>query len=301
MKKHFSISLLSLIGIALGVFAQEFPVGSLTIPFEGNGSVAISKDGMIYIQEYGRPRADVSGSGTRIFKIEPDGKHSIWREDVNGAVGNVLDSKGNYYFNNGNSIKSSTLTCINTEGEKRALAELSGFSGDLLLSEDEQSLLVPSYTHPLLREVTLTGEVTTYLEDERLKGVTGIVYDTNGNILVSNFTTGVIYSINSEKEMKEIATIPAVYPGYVLGYITYHKGSIYATGYGSNLIYKINLNGEVETFAGSGEYASKDGNYEQAAFVTPNGIEIDTPNNRLIITQNGNGKPMPVRTVKVEQ
>ena len=134
------------------------------------------------------------------------------------------------------------------------------------------------------------GTVESYIEDERLKGVTGITYGEKGVIYVSNFTSGKIYKIESDKSIGEVATIPVTYPGYVIGYITYFEGHIYATGYGSNKIYQVDMEGKVTTLAGSGEYVEKDGTALEAGFVTPNGIDVDAKRRRLYITQNGNGR-----------
>ncbi|MEM8892979.1 MAG: hypothetical protein AAGC88_00290 [Bacteroidota bacterium] len=282
-------------------FAQSDQVSSFTQPFDGNGSVAISADGTIYVNEYGRAGAAIQGTGTRIYKVTPSGEVSIWRDDVKGAVGNTIDSQGNYYFNNKNNAKSSILSCINSKGEHIEIAELEGFSGDLLLSHDEQSLYVPSYTHPRIMQVGIDGASSIFLEDERLKGVTGITYGAEGHILVSNFSTGAIYAIDSQKRIREIAVIPTVYPNYVIGYITYHDGLIYATGYGSNKIYSVTLEGTVHELAGTGRLEVVNGTYQEAAFMTPNGIEVDVINKRLIISQNGNGKKASLRTIALEQ
>lgn len=153
---------------------------------------------------------------------------------------------------------------------------------------------IPSYTHPVLYSVSMNGEVQTYLQDDRLQGVTGIVYGPDDTIIVSNFSSGAIYTISQDKKVTKLAQIEAVYPGYVLGYITYHQGWVYATGYGSNKIYAISLSGEVNELAGTGKRESNAGTAELASFMTPNGIEVDPQQNRLIITQNGNGVDMPL-------
>lgn len=278
-------------------FSQSGEVKSLTLPFEGNGSIAIAHDGTIYVNEYGIVTQGISGSGSRIFKITTDGEVSAWRNDVQGPVGNVLDSQGNYYFNNGNSHKSSTLSCITKDGSHLQIAELEGFSGDLLLTNDEKSLIVPSYTHPRIMQVTIEGEKSLFLEDDRLKGITGITYGSANQLIASNFTTGAIYAIDADKVITEIATIPTLYPNFVIGYITYLEGFIYATGYGSNKIYRVSMDGVIEEFAGNGVLKSTDGSYEEASFQTPNGIEVDLKNRRLLITQNGNGVKAALRVI----
>nr|WP_298996969.1 hypothetical protein [uncultured Allomuricauda sp.] len=284
------------------VFSQDTSVEVKTLlkDFTGNGSIAIDAEGKIYINEYGTANSDISGTGKHVFMVSPDGESTILSKNVSGAVGNTLGSDGTYYFNNGNSFYNSDLMSYK-DGKMKKIATLEGFSGDLLLDAQNNFFLIPSYTHPVIRKVSMDGTVEDYIEDERLKGITGITYGENNDLLVSNFTTGKIYKIDNKKSITVLATLPVVYPGYVIGYITYFEGHIYATGYGSNKIYKVDMDGKVEVLAGSGEYIEKDGTALEAGFVTPNGIEVDAQRRRLYITQNGNGRPASLRYIDLPQ
>ncbi|MBS9464183.1 hypothetical protein KIM67_17300 [Flagellimonas sp. 389] len=271
-------------------------VKTLTKNFYGNGSVAVGLDGTVFVNEYGTANPDISGSGTRIFSVTEKGEVAIVSEKVSGAVGNALDSEGNYYFNNGNSYTSSDFMVLK-DGKITKIATLEGFSGDILIDGANDFFYITSYTHPAIRRVSKQGQVEDYAKDERLKGATGITFGPDKDMFVSNFTTGKIFKLDPKGSIEELASIPIVYPGYVIGYITYFEENLYATGYGSNKIYKIGMDGEVTEFAGSGEYKMEDGTATKASFVTPNGIDIDTKNRRLYISQNGNGKPASLRYI----
>ena len=296
------ILLLSIHFFYIVVLSQGQGVGSVStvVPnFEGNGSVALGPDGTLYINEYGTANTDISGTGKRVFKVASDGQFEILLDQVSGAVGNAVDSKGNYYFNNGNSYEGSTLMSYTTSGELLTIAELKGFSGDILISKDEQSFYIPSYTRPVIMKVDKGGEMEELVRDSRLLGCTGIVQGKGDVMYVSNFASGLVMSISEDGELKEIGNIPVVYPNYVVGYITYFEDHIYATGYGSNKIYKMSLDGQVSELAGSGNYESADGEGSAAAFITPNGIEVDPKKRVLYVTQNGNGKPAALRAIKL--
>ncbi|WP_123877317.1 hypothetical protein [Flagellimonas maritima] len=272
-------------------------VHTLVDNFHGNGSVVVGPNGNVFVNEYGTANPDISGNGKRIFTVSPKGKVNVISNSVSGAVGNAIDSDGNYYFNNGSSYLSSDFMQFKNN-KIRKIATLEGFSGDILIDADNNGLFyITNYTLPVIRKVYINGSVEDFIKDEKVKGATGITYGPDNIIFISNFTTGKIYRVNVDKNLEELASIPVVYPGYVIGYITYFENYLYATGYGSNKIYRISMKGEVKEFAGSGNYQTKDGIASKASFVTPNGIDVDVKNRRLYISQNGNGKPASLRYI----
>ena len=197
-------------------------VRSLAKNFYGNGSVVVGPDGTDFVNEYGTANPDISGSGTRIFSVTKKGEVTVISEKVSGAVGNALDSDGNYYFNNGNSNTSSDFMVLKDDKITK-FATIEGFSGDILIDEANDFFYITSYTHPAIRRVSKKGEVEDYVKDERIKGATGITFGPDKNMFVSNFTTGKIFKLDSKGSIEELASIPIVYPGYVIGYITYFE------------------------------------------------------------------------------
>ncbi len=294
----FSIILSFTFLITHGLFSQQEEVAVKTVikEFNGNGSITLGKQGEIYINEYGTPNPDISGTGKHIYRVSAAGELTVLSESVSGAVGNAIGQDGTYYFNNGNSYYKSDFMAYK-DGEMKKIATLEGFSGDILIDTTDTAFYIPSYTHPALRRVKLSGDVEDFITDDRLKGATGITYGEKNKMVVSNFSTGKIYTIEEDRTLVELASIPITYPGYVIGYITFFEGNYYATGYGSNKIYRIDSNGTVDVIAGSGEYIEKDGNGKEAGFITPNGIDIDPEKRRLYVSQNGNGKPASLRSI----
>ena len=271
-------------------------VKTLVKDFQGNGAVTVGPSGIVLVNEYGTANTDISGTGTRIFKVSSSGEVEIYSDKVLGAIGGTFDDEGVFYFNNHSSIKDSQLTCFK-DGQFLKLASLKGFAADMIVDSKNKYLLVTNYTEPQISKVTFDGTITSFLNDERLKGCTGIVKGDDDEIYVSNFTSGKIFKIDKELKITLFASIPEVYPGYVIGYITYYKNAIYATGYGAGKIYKISMNGVVEDFAGTGIHKEVDGPLNEAQFIVPNGIDIDSEIGRLYISQNGNGKPIGLRYI----
>ncbi|MGD1947400.1 MAG: hypothetical protein ACFB0A_14330 [Croceivirga sp.] len=279
---------------------QDIQVKTLIKKFPGNGAITVDGTGNILVNEYGLPNADISGNGKRIFLVKPDGDYQVLLDDLNGPIGGVFDAKGSFYFNNGSSYTNSDLMRF-TDGKLKKIATIPGFSADMVISKSTNDIIVTNYTKPILYKVDTKGNVLEFIKDDRLKGCTGITYGEDETIFVSNFSTGKIFKIENESTIVEFAAVPIEYPGYVIGYITYFNGNIYATGYGASKIYKIGIDGNVTLLAGSGERKDKDGNQNKAGFFVPNGIEIDKKKKRLYISQNGNGQPKSLRYIDLSK
>lgn len=271
---------------------------TLVTSFNGNGSITIDDDGNIYVNEFGAGSGD-AGLGTSAFKISPSGEVEEFVSNLSGPVGNALDEEGNYYLNNGNEGSEGDFMQIKPNGSQVVIATITGYPTDILTGTDG-NFYIANWTRPVISKVTPTGQVTDFASDSRLAGCTGIVYDDNGNILVGNFSTGRIMSIDTEGTVIEIGTVPTVVQGFVIGYIEYFEGHVYATGYGSNKIYKVSLDGNVQEFAGNGARASTDGELDKASFMTPNGIAIDKTRRILYVSQNALGNPTSLRAIPLD-
>lgn len=294
------ISFLALLTFSSVLSQTKIEVKSLVKDFHGNGAVTVGSNGQIFVNEYGIPNADISGSGTRVFLVEPNGKYTILTDKTNGAIGGAYHQDGSYYFNNGNSYTNSDLMRLK-DGKLKKIASVSGFSGDLLIDKTNSFIMTPSYTLPLIYKIGFDGKVIEWIRDERLKGCTGITYGEDDVIFVSNFSTGKIYKIINQNSILEFATVPVLYPGYVIGYITYFDNNIYATGYGASKIYRIDMQGAVHEFAGSGEREDFDGDGENSSFLVPNGIDVNPAKRKLYISQNGNGKSAALRYINIPE
>ena len=279
-------------------FAKLSETSTLVSGFRGNGAITLDEDGNLYVSEFGAGSGN-AGLGTSAFKITPEGVVKEFVSNLSGPVGNTLDANGNYYVNNGNEGISGDFLQIAPDGTQTIIATINGYPTDILTGQNND-FYIANWTKPVIHHVTMDGTVTNFASDARLEGCVGIAYDDDLNILVGNFGTGKIMSLDSEGTITEIATIPTVFEGFVIGYIDYFDGHIYATGYGSNIIYKVSLDGNVEELAGTGDLSSRDGELAKATFMTPNGIAVDKERKLLYVSQNGFGEPTSLRVIPLE-
>ncbi|PKV49164.1 hypothetical protein ATE84_1181 [Aquimarina sp. MAR_2010_214] len=239
--------------------------------FVGNGAVSVDRNGNVYVSEYGR-FIDTGGSGTRIFKLSPQGKILDTIQGLSGPMGTAKDSKGNLYVNNANNTVNGQVLKITPEGDRIVIATINGWPSSMTIDHHD-NLYISNYTASTVHKVSSNGEVTEYANDPRLLGGVGIDLDSKGNVIVANFYTADIYSIDKNGQISLIANIPdIVIQNFGIGYITIINDTIYATGIAVNYIYKVSLEGEIEILAGNGEVKQVDGPLLEASFQNPNGI-----------------------------
>lgn len=259
-------------------------VETLITNFAANGAVSVDRKGYIYVSEYGR-FVDTGGSGTRVFKLSPKGEVLDTIQGLSGPMGTAKDSKGNLYINNANNTVNGQVLQISPNGDRKVIATIDGWPSSMTIDRWD-NLYISNYTAPTVHKITPEGEISIYATDSRLAGGVGIDLDSKGNVIVANFYTADIFSINQEREITLIANIPdIVIQNFGIGYITVIKDTIYATGIAVNYLYKVSMDGKIETLAGNGEAAQVDGLLLEASLSNPNGTSANKHTKTLYISE----------------
>lgn len=269
-------------------FLPDLEVSTLVSELPANDAVSIDKKGTIYVSEFGQFDGS-GGSGTRVFQITPDGQVVPFVTELKGPLGNITDRKGNLYVVDGNNGQLGQILKIAPDGTRTTLATIAGWPAGLAMDHQE-NLYVSNYVLPVVHKITPDGTINEYANDPILAGGVGIDFDRKKNLIVGNFNTGAIAKIDPEGDVTLLATLPDVINGFTLGYLTVVGNTTFATGIGTNKIYKVTPTGVISVFAGNGEAASKDGSLLEASFHNPNGIGYDDTNKILYISEfGGNG------------
>lgn len=263
---------------------RDLEVKTLIRNFVANGAVSVDREGVIYISEYGR-FVDTGGSGTRIFKLNSKGKVLDTIKGLSGPMGTAKDSKGNLFVNNANNTVNGQVLRIAPDGNREVIATIDGWPSSMAI-DHKDNLYISNYTAPTLHKITPNGKKILYASDPRLAGGVGIDLDSKGNVIVANFVTADIFSVNKKGELTLIANIPdIVIQAFGIGYITVINDVIFATGIAVNHIYKVTMDGEIEIIAGNGEAAQIDGPLLEASFSNPNGISANKKTKTLYISE----------------
>lgn len=163
--------------------------------------------------------------------------------------------------------------------------------------DDKGNIYVADFANNLIRKITVTGEVTTFIGSghgafadgkgrmAHLKGPDNIAIDKNGNIYVADADNFRIRKITSDGIITTIAGsgLRGYKDGdgnsagfaYPTGIAIDKNGNIYIADRGSHSIRKISSDGKVSTIAGNGYPAYLDGNGVKTHFREPISLAVD--------------------------
>ncbi len=266
--------------------SQEAQVSTFTSNFPGNGAVSVASNGYVFVSEYGQ-WAGNQGNGTRVFKLDPNGKVVDTITGLRSPMGTAEDRYGNLFVNNDNNMERGQILKITPEGKRSVHATIQGWPSGMNI-DAQDNLYIPNYNKGVLHKITPSGEVVVLAEDKRLLGCTGIDFDSKGNCIVSNFATSWIYSISPEGTIREITQIPDItINNFGIGYSTVIDDVIYATGIAVNKVFKVTLDGNISVI---------NTNENETAFKGPNGIRGNKETKTLYISEYSDSK----RVQKIE-
>jgi sugar lactone lactonase YvrE len=244
-----------------------------------NGGVTLDSAGDIYAANYGDINA-VTGSEF-VWKISPTGAFDpvIFASDINIGSGNDFDSQDNLFQSN---FGGHSISKIDQSGVVTALSSV--VNGPVGIAIDNlDNLFVNSCHDNSIIQIAPGGTTTTFLSSGQLNCPNGITRAPNGDFYVINWHDGRIFHITAAGAISNFATITA--QG---GHVTIAGDRLYATSFGANQVYGIELSGantgNVVVTIGTGTAGSTDGSYSVASFNQPNGITTDATGEVLYVT-----------------
>lgn len=264
---------------------DDVSVSTLTtdIPPKGDG-VSVADNGDIYI-----------GGGVdnkKIWRVTPEGDVSVFTTDLESANGSDFDSQGNLYVADyrGNAVRK-----ITPSGTVSTFAsDLNGPAGVYVDHKDSVtvSLFGADFSGKgaTVLKIAPDGTVSEFASGFGLSDVVGVAGDGNGKIFASNWNGGQVFEITSE----EIAPLASI--NSKLNQIEYADGYIYLPAPQLHKILRVDVNGNVETIAGTGDAGSADGPGKSATFNRPNSCGLSPDGETLYVYDRNTGH---VRTIEL--
>jgi len=221
--------------------------------------------------------------GYDVFKYTPSGELITLATFAHHPNGMAIDSDDNIYVSTppGNKIFR-----IEPDGTIEQYGPDVPNPNGIIFEFDSDTLIVTSYAFNTLSKLAPDGNLSVWIDDDQLDGPLGLTYDDNNVLYVSNFNDGKIFKVVGN-DLEYFATIPGDYVGssyFSTGYILWLDGFVYATGFAKNKIYRVDQEGTVEDFAGSGIPGLLDGGALNARFFYPNGITKSMYGDTLFIS-----------------
>jgi hypothetical protein len=246
---------------------------------DANGGITLDSVGDIYAADYGATNAT---SGSRfVWKLSPTGAFDpvIFVSDINIASGNDFDSQDNLFQSN---FGGNLISKIDPSGVVTPFATLVNGPVGIVI-DDVDNLFVNNCLSNSISQITPDGTTTTFSASTMLNCPNGITRAANGDFYVINWRDGRIFKITAAGAISEFASVAP--QG---GHVAIAGDRLYATSFGSNQIYGIELSGanagSIVVTIGSGSAGSSGGAYSVASFNQPNGITVDASGEILYVT-----------------
>ncbi len=265
---------------------KEVLVATLVPNFPANDGLYVADDGTVFASDFGVFGDTGQGSGTTIYQVSTAGDVTVKADNLVAPMQGVMDSDGNFYVTHENEGVAGEIVQIAPDGTVKLLGEIEGWPSGMTI-DGEGNIYVANFIAATLHRVSPSGEISLFASDPRLAGCVGIDMDADGNVTAANYSNGEIVKVSAAGEVSLFTTIPDVVQGFGIGYMTIFEDDIYATGIGTNLIYRVDTSGNVEIFAGTGDNSSTDGALLSATFSAPNGIAADDERRILYISEFG--------------
>lgn len=258
--------------------------------FAGTGSVG-SLDGISSMATFNYPTVVTLGNQNNMIVVDRS----------NHKIRNI-SSTGNV----------STIAGIGTAGAINGSSNMASFRfPDGAIVDSQGNIFITDQSNHKIRKIDTFGQVTTFAGT----GIAGfqdgagfsakfyypaaMAIDTNDNLYIADYSNHRIRKITPDGFVSTVAglgnagaidgnTSVATFNGPT-GVCLASSGTIYVADYGNHKIRKIDTNGQVSTFAGSGIAGAIDNNGIMASFNHPAVVTMDSQND-FYVTDEGNNK-----------
>ncbi len=246
-----------------------------------NADVAVDLAGNVY----------VTSESSSVVRISPDGVVDA-TAFANGthfsrASGLCFDNTGTtLYVTNRPLNQQGWITRVDAEGNSEVFASGLVYPGDITF-DASGNLYVTEFNNNV-RKITPEGQMSLYANSPLFNTALGIAWTPGDTLFVSSAHDGNIYKLipGNPVQIEHFAYVDGLQQAWACGFMTYSNGALYITN-GDNIIHRIDMQGTVTDFAGTGAPGGNDGAADQAQFLAPNGIGFSHDESKLYISEYG--------------
>lgn len=269
---------------------SEQVVVSTLAEVRANGDIFVDENGDLYISDFGNPSF---GNGSTVVKITAAGDASIFASGLTAAPSGITKrDNGDLYvatFNGGDVYR------ITPNGSQSTV--ISGLSGPVGLATDDNDNLYAVECRTNRVSQLVNGSSVTIANIPGLGCANGIIWGHDNALYVLMWRDGNIFRVDLAGNATLFATVPGA-----ASHIEYYEGHYYVSGRTSHKVYRVDQNGVVETFAGTGTDGNQDGTVDVATISRPNGIGVDPNDGAIYVTGSSDFSlnNIPIRKIALQ-
>ncbi len=262
---------------------EQFDVHTLPADVSSGGDgISVAPNGDIYLS---------GGLGNKnVYRITSEEDVAVFATGFTSANGSDFDSDGNLYVAD---YQANRIRKITIDGTVSTFAKnLDGPAG--VYVDPDNYVYVGLYGANFsgrgskVLKISPDGEISAYAQGGGLQDVIGVAGDGNGRIFTGTYSQGKLFEI-TDGEVTQLADLDGQ-----VNMIEYSDEYIYIPDPQSHKIHRMDLEGNVQTIAGSGEAGSLDSLGTAATFNRPNSCGVSPDGKVLYIydTESGNLRKM---------
>ncbi len=270
------VVLSGLVATVLTSAAAAQTVETLISGIPSNGDVAVDPQGNCYVSA---ERTDAV-----IRKITPEGVASVFATGMGQSLGMAFNAAGDTLYVVRSSL-AGPIRKVAPDGTHTLLAN--GFNQPTGLAVGPSGDVYVTDAASVTR-VAPDGTKTVLTSDPVLNRPHGVAVDENETVWVASAHDGNIYRLDQDGPVTVtwFTHVDGLQQAWACGYMHYHDGALYITN-GDNKTHRIpTATGEVQDWAGNGNWGWVDGDAISSEFMAPNGIYV-TPDGRVFLSEYG--------------
>ncbi len=262
----------------------------ITLETKNNKGMSIDWFGNLYVSNLGNLYHGSVFDGVSLYKIDSDGNVTTVSDQLKGPTATLVDSNNSVYVREKNS---GTIWKFSEQDGKQPFVQVpvGGFDGLLLAGNDGffidefDQIYVGSTSQGKIFRISSDGIREEYAASSLFSQISTITGDDLGNLYIGQWDSRNIIKVDTNQQVSLFASLPGNSLSLYASSITCVDGMLYATSYGDNKIYRIETNGTVLHFAGTGALNSTDGTKLNASFSGPTGLVASLDGNTLYVSE----------------
>ena len=274
--QKITLLFLFIIGSALFLNAQVVHTLQTTVPVSCD-DMYVDAEGIIYTGKGGL------SNKTNLGKVLPDGTVSSVAQGMKGPISIVESPNGLFYVTN---YDDNTIKSYNRATEE-VITVATGLDGPSGIAIDSVGVVYatnwggpPFYSGHEIHRLMPDGTFEVFKDSPLFYRLQGIAFDDEGWLYVANTQNGRVFKLNTETaEMETLVTL-----GQNVVNMEFHNGYFYMASIQSDKIFRMDLEGNWSTFAGTGIPGGADGPVATATFNNPIGVGFSHSGDTLYIS-----------------